>query len=278
MKSILILTGGAIAEEFIKKISSKRVVDNRYTIVKSDKLKLPQKLQNQIDLVEIDPTSYSKMRRLFIKYDFSMVFIVLDKVEDAGEALKIVRKIDKKVRVVLLDMWGAFNKFKQSSTLILNAKEILSNQLYNNLPNVPTVARNVGFGEGEIMEVLISFGSTFAYRHIGSIAQIRWRIVALYRNNKLIMPNAATMIRPQDTLLIVGRPQVLINIYRRVNNRSGMFPEPFGRNLYLILDMSKGLRISGHLTLPLGKEGPLFIFGIRFRRKNLERLDFSKGY
>ncbi len=239
MKSILILADGMVAEEFIHKINSKRVADNRYTIVKSSDLKLPQKIQNQIELIEIDPTSYSKMRRLFIKHDFTMVFIVLETVEDAGESLKIVRKIDKRVRVVLLDMWGAFDKFKQSGIIILNAKEMLSNQLYNHLPNVPVVARNVGLGEGEIMEVLVPFGSAFAYRHIGSIAQLRWRIVAIYRNNKLIMPNAATMIKPQDTLLIIGRPQVLINIYRRINNRSGLFPEPFGRNLYLILDMTK---------------------------------------
>jgi len=239
LKSILILADGMVAEEFVQKINNKRVTDNRYTVVKPNNFKLPQKIQNQIELVEIDPTSYSKMRRLFYKQEFSMVFIILDKVEDAGEALKIVRKIDKRVRVVLLDMWGAFGKFKQNGTLIFNAKEMLSNQLYNHLPNVPIVARNVGLGEGEIMEVLVPFGSAFSYRHIGSIAQIRWRIVALYRNNKLIMPNAATMIRPQDTLLIVGRPQVLINIYRRINNRSGLFPEPFGRNLYLILDMTR---------------------------------------
>ncbi len=240
MKNILILADGMVAEEFISKINSKRVADNRYTVIKSNDLKLPPKLQNQIEIVEIDPTSYAKMRRLFIKQDFSMVFIILDRVDDAGESLKIIRRIDKRVRVVLLDMWGAFDKFKQgSNTVIFNVKEMLSNQLYNHLPNVPIVARNVGLGEGEIMEVLVPFGSTFAYRHIGSIAQIKWKIVAIYRNNKLIMPNNATMIKPQDTLLIVGRPQVLINIYRQINNRAGMFPEPFGSNLYLLIDMEK---------------------------------------
>ncbi len=239
LKNILVLADGKIAEEFFEKINSKRVTDNRYTVVKSNDLEIPTKIQNQIELVEIDPTSYSKMKRLFRKYDFSMVFIILDTVEDAGEALKIVRKMDKRVRVVMLDMWGVFSKLKQPSTLIFDAMEILSNQLYNNLPNVPIVAQNVGLGEGEIMEVLIPFGSAFAYRHIGSIAQIKWRIVGVYRNKKLIMPNSATMIRPQDTLLILGRPQVLVNIYRRINDRAGLFPEPFGRNLYLILDMLK---------------------------------------
>ncbi len=91
----------------------------------------------------------------------------------------------------------------------LNAKKMLANQLYNNLPNVPIVAQNVGLGESEIMEVLIPFGSAFAYRHIGSIAQRKWRIIGVYRNKKLIMPNSATMIRPQDTILIIGRPQCI---------------------------------------------------------------------
>ncbi len=239
MKNILILADGMVAEKFFEKINSKRITDNRYTVVKSNSLKIPNKVQNQIKLINIDPTSYSKMKRLFRRDDFSMVFIVLDKVEDAGESLKIIRRIDKRVRVVLLDMWGVFEKLKQPSTLIFNAKKMLANQLYNNLPNVPIVAQNVGLGESEIMEVLIPFGSAFAYRHIGSIAQRKWRIIGVYRNKKLIMPNSATMIRPQDTILIIGRPQVLINIYRKINNRVGMFPEPFGRNLYLILDMLK---------------------------------------
>jgi hypothetical protein len=44
------------------------------------------------------------------------------------------------------------------------------------------------------------------------------------------------MIRPNDTLLVVGKPLVLDGVYKSINKRTGIFPEPFGKNLYLILD------------------------------------------
>jgi hypothetical protein len=75
---------------------------------------------------------------------------------------------------------------------------------------------------------------------VGSIAQAKWKIAAIYREGKQILPNHATMIRPQDTLLILGKPQVLDNIYRRISKKEGRFPEPFGRHLYLVLDMERG--------------------------------------
>ena len=101
--------------------------------------------------------------------------------------------------------------------------------MYDQLPNVPLVAQNVGLGQGEIMEVHIPFGSSYAYRHIGSILQRKWKIAALYRDEKQILPTNATMIKPNDTLLILGKPLVLDGVYRTINKRMGLFPEPFGK-------------------------------------------------
>ena len=87
------------------------------------------------------------------------------------------------------------------------------------------------------MEVHVPFGSSYAYRHIGSILQNQWKIAALYRDEKQILPTNDTMIRPNDTLLILGKPIVLNGIYKTINKRIGLFPEPFGKNIYLILDL-----------------------------------------
>jgi len=239
MKNILIIAEGLIGERFIHHINQKRVADNHYILVTPNTFNLPTKLQIKLEVHHIDPTSYLRVRRLLLKSDFVMAFIALSNIEDSGETLKNIRRVDNKIRVVLLDNWGAFDKLQQNETFVINSNELVANHLYNFLPSVPVVAQNVGLGEGEIMEVLVPFGSTFAYRHVGSIPQIKWKIVAIYRDKKLIMPNNATMIYPQDILLLVGRPQVLINIFNRIHNRAGMFPEPFGRNLYLLLDMDK---------------------------------------
>ena len=44
------------------------------------------------------------------------------------------------------------------------------------------------------------------------------------------------MIRPNDTLLVLGKPLVLDGVYKTINKRIGLFPEPFGKDLYLLLD------------------------------------------
>ena len=239
MKNILILADGRVAEEFVRIVNSKRIAETSYLVVTPREFAFPSKPVAPMERLNLDPSSYSKMRQLFNRYDFSVVFILLDTLEEAGESLKNIRRIDERIRVVLLDSWNAFRKLKQNNTQIINSNEMLANQLYNLLPGVPVIARNVGLGEGEVMEVLVPFGSPFAYRHVGSIQQIKWRIAAIYRDNKLLLPNNATMIRPQDILLLVGRPQVLSNLYQRIQKRTGMFPEPFGRNLYLFLDLSR---------------------------------------
>ena len=91
----------------------------------------------------------------------------------------------------------------------------------------------------DIMEILIPFGSSFAYRHVGAISHRKWKIVALYRKEKQIFTNSATMLQPNDRLIVIGNPLVLEEVYKKVNRRQGVFPEPFGKNLYLIIDMKE---------------------------------------
>jgi len=168
---------------------------------------------------------------------FSNIFIVMEDIEDARYTLKNIRLINTKARIVLVNQWDDNEIGKENeNTTIVHSDQLLAAHLYDQLPNVPLVAQNVGLGQGEIMEVHVPFGSTYAYRHIGSIVQKKWKIAALYRDEKQILPTSDTMIRPNDTLLVLGKPIVLNGVYNSINKRRGLFPEPFGKNAYLILD------------------------------------------
>jgi hypothetical protein len=46
------------------------------------------------------------------------------------------------------------------------------------------------------------------------------------------------MIQPNDLLVLVGEPAVLRSVYRAIKRELGQFPEPFGSNLYLYIDMN----------------------------------------
>ncbi|WP_309495136.1 TrkA C-terminal domain-containing protein [Sulfurovum sp.] len=190
-----------------------------------------------ITVIDADPTSFSKLKNIMDTTKFSNLFIVMEDIEDARYALKNVALINTKMRIVLVNQWDDEEIGKDHENInIVHSDQLIAAHLYDQLPNVPLVAQNVGLGKGEIMEVHVPFGSSYAYRHIGSILQHQWKIAALYRNEKQILPTNATMIRPNDTLLILGKPIVLDGVYKTINKRIGLFPEPFGKNIYLILD------------------------------------------
>jgi hypothetical protein len=46
------------------------------------------------------------------------------------------------------------------------------------------------------------------------------------------------MIQPNDLLLLVGEPSVLKSVYRAIKRELGQFPEPFGTNIYIYIDMN----------------------------------------
>ncbi len=191
-----------------------------------------------ITIIDADPTSFSKLKNIMDATKFSNLFIVMEDIEDARYALKNVALINTKMRIVLVNQWDDDEIGKdQENITIVHSAQLIAAHLYDQLPNVPLVAQNVGLGQGEIMEVHVPFGSAYAYRHIGTIVQSQWTIAALYRDEKQILPTNSTMIRPNDTLLILGKPIVLNGVYKTINKRIGLFPEPFGKNIYLILDL-----------------------------------------
>ncbi len=237
MKNILILADGSIAKHFIEWVSKKRVAENRYYIVSYKESIAPENVGKNISFIHADPTSFSKLRDIMDDVKYSNIFIVMEDREDAKYSLKNIRFVDDKSRVVLVNQWddNEIGRDEENVT-ILNSDELLAAHLYDNLPNVPVVAQNVGLGRGEIMEIHVPFGSAYAYRHVGSILQRKWKIAAVYRDEKQLIPNNATMIRPNDTLLVLGKPIVLDGVYKTINKRMGLFPEPFGKDLYLLLD------------------------------------------
>ena len=237
MKNILILADGSMAKHFITWISRKRVVENKYYVVSYKPDTLPEKMGKHITHLDMDPTSFAKFRNVMSDVRFSDIFIVMQNKEDAIYSLKNIRMLDGNVRVIFVNQWDDEEVARDEKYVtILNSDELIATHLYEHLPNVPVIAQNVGTASGEIMEVHVPFGSTYAFRHVGSILQRKWKIAAIYRNEKQILPTNATMIRPNDTLLVLGKPIVLDGVYKTINKRIGLFPEPFGKDLYLLLD------------------------------------------
>ncbi len=236
MKNVLILASGEIAKEFVHRVSKSRINENHYYISFSREYASIKTCMDNITCIDIDPTSYMRLKYVMSDKEFRVVFIVMDDKTESLYTLKNIRRINPKILVIFVNSWDDEILLDNENVTIVDSNEIVAGSLYEKLPNVPIVAKNIGLGRGEIMEVLVPVGSSFAFRHVGAISHRKWRIVAVYRNEKQILPNPATMILPNDRLIVIGNPIVLEGVYKKINRRQGVFPEPFGRNLYLILD------------------------------------------
>jgi hypothetical protein len=239
MKNVLILANGEMAKRFVQWVGSSRIDYNHYFITyKKEDLESSSSFVENITYLGIDPTSFMRVRNVMEDRNFTTIFIVIDNRKEAEYAYKNVRMVQTKTLVVFVSKWEDL-EIEDDNLTILNVNEIMAANLYEKLPNVPLIAKNIGLGQGEIMEIFVPFGSSFAYRHIGAISHRKWRIVALYRQEKQIFATNATMLKPNDRLIVVGNPLVLEEVYKKVNRRQGVFPEPFGRNLYLLISMKQ---------------------------------------
>jgi len=279
MKKILIISDGNVGEHFIQRAIETYTSENIYYIVQTKEKRFENVNPARFKFYEFDPTSLYKIANL-LKMEFVQVFIAMDSVIDVENTIKNIRTIKKQLRVIVLNQWNMQNE--DPNVVLINSNEILASRLLDYLPNVPVIAQNVGIGEGEIMEVLVPFGSSFVYRHIGVIEQKNWRIVAIYRNRKLVMPSRRRMIQPNDLLVLVGEPTVLKSVYRAIKRELGQFPEPFGSNLYLYIDMN----IVNHSTIEELVRRAVFVHK-KFKHdliikivnpSNIEILEYIKEY
>jgi len=235
MKKILILADGKAGKRFVERVADTYTSENIYYVVSMDKLDIPNAKPAQFKFYQFDPTSLHKLSNL-LKMEFVQVIIALKTAVDVEVSIKNIRSVKKQLRIVTLDSWGL--EFDDVNIVVVNTNELLSSRLLDYLPNVPVIAQNVGIGEGEIVEVLVPFGSSFVYRHIGALEQKNWKIVAMYRNQRLILPSPKRMIQPNDLLVLVGEPSVLKTVYRAIKRELGQFPAPYGNNIYLYIDMA----------------------------------------
>ncbi|MDX1294861.1 MAG: TrkA C-terminal domain-containing protein [Sulfurimonadaceae bacterium] len=236
MKKFLIIADGKIGHHLVERLIETYTTENIYYIVQPKAGSYPNANPARFKFYEFDPTSFYKLSNL-LKMDFVQAIISMDSAVDVDNTVKNIRSVKKQLRTIVLDQFDM--DFDDANLVQINSNELLASRLIDYLPNVPVIAQNVGMGEGEVMEVLVPFGSSFVYRHIGVIEQKNWRIVGIYRNRKLILPNRRTMIQPNDLLLLVGQPPVLKSVYRAIKRELGQFPAPFGTNLYLLIDMAK---------------------------------------
>ncbi len=236
MKKILIVSDGVVGHHFIERVIGTHTTENIYYVIhtKGDE-SYEGYNQSRFKFFNFDPTSYYKIASI-LKMDFTQAILAMENQLELEQTIKNIRLLKPNIRIIALDLWNS--QSPNDGVEWINMRQILALNLIDHLPNIPVLAQNIGLGNGEIMEVLVPFGSSFVYRHIGAIEQNNWKIAAIYRNRQLILPTDQKMIQPNDVLVLVGEPNVLKSVYRAIKRELGQFPAPFGSKLYLYIDMA----------------------------------------
>ena len=235
MKKILIILDGIVAKKLMQRIIEANTGDNSYDVIYMSDLILPVQKPSNFTFYKFDPTSKSKLAMVLDKDIHTEVLIALNSKDEMLNVIKNIREHTKNLQMTVLDYWGM--KVNDPLVRIYRGIEVLANGMVEKLPNVPVLAQNIGLRQGEIMEIRIPFGSSYAYRYIGSIEQKEWKIFGLYRNQKMITIKPSLVLKPNDVILVIGKPDVLMQVYNVIGKTQGQFPMPFGSNIYLYLDL-----------------------------------------
>jgi len=238
LNRVLILAQGQEASKFISSIAKDYINVAEFDIVY-------QKDSDISDEVRVDGINFYKIPfnnfvnlSFFQKQDYSKIIVVIKNKFFALNAIKALEYfVNKNIFIEMVDFWDI--ELDNNNVNLIKLPNIINATLIDLLPNVPVFARNIGLGNEEIMEVQVPVSSGFVYRNVEILNKenrTKWRIVAIYRKDTLILPNKMTTIQPYDKLVIVGNATVLKDVYKSIKKDEGLFPAPYGNNIYLLID------------------------------------------
>ncbi|RXK03110.1 potassium transporter TrkA [Arcobacter sp. CECT 8989] len=235
MKKILVILDGIVAKKLMRRIVESNTTENNYDVVYMNDAIVPEQKPSNFTFYKFDPTSESKLAMVLDKDIHIQALVALNSKDEMLNVIKNIKTRKNTLHISILDYWGI--EIEDPYLNIYKGIEVLANGMVERLPNIPVMAQNIGLKQGEIMEIKIPFGSSYAYRYIGSIEQNEWKIFGLYRNEKLINIKPSLILKPNDIILVIGKPTVLMQVYNAIGKSQGQFPMPFGHHLYFYLDM-----------------------------------------
>ncbi len=235
MNKVLIFAGCQEATLLIKKLSESHLNLGEFHIIyEEDEIKNGFNEKENLFFYKINFYAYELYKNLFHK-DLNKIIIFVKNKKEAEFILK--NSLDKKSPILFIKFWIDFEMPENNNIELINIPNLLTNKIIDFLPGVPLFARDIGLGIGEILEVEVPPHSPFVYSHPNKLQNEDAKVAAIYRNNELRLVNENSMILPNDKLLLIGQPEALKDLFNKIKKNIGAFPQPYGQNIYLLLDM-----------------------------------------
>lgn len=164
---------------------------------------------------------------------------IISTIQDKDVALEICRigreafKISKDTPFIVLLIDSSSKKdFERYNVEIIEPADIVSKKIVSLVEKNFYVAINIGLGKGEIVQTEVRAPSHLVERKLKYIKSTRWRVAAIYRDNKkFILPTPEDVIKVKDKVVIVGYPSVVESIVNIFLKGIPQFPLQFGNNI-----------------------------------------------
>ncbi|RLF90725.1 hypothetical protein DRN46_02990 [Thermococci archaeon] len=224
---VMILGAGQIGVELAKRIKG----DWEVKIVELNQEKIELAKSIGIEVFKGDGTSSVVLRRAGIEE--ADVFVSTTGDDEVNlEACRIAKLYVPHVISIVNDE-SKMEEFISSGIEAIPRAKALATVIENRLQVGTYRAVNVGLGIGEIVETTVLPGSPAIGRKLKSLKRKGWTIGAIYRGEKLILPEEDLEVMEGDRILLIGDPEILKIVSEFMRGGKPQFPRQYGNRILI---------------------------------------------
>ncbi len=235
---LLIVGAGEVGRELIKRLQK----EWKLIVIDLDDEKLVKIVEilnseslNRVKLIQGDGTSKLLLKKVGVESVTAFVACTGDD-EVNIEACRLAKEFNVPSIFSVSNRKEHDEWYEREGVDYVNKAVATASLLEKQIESGVVSPANIGLGQGEIIEVTITPMSIVAGYPVGKFTSRRWRIVAIFRGDKLILPKPKTVIKPGDRILIVGDPKILKYIAGLIRSGEPQFPLQFGTEEVVFLE------------------------------------------
>ena len=126
-------------------------------------------------------------------------------------------------------------KFQEIGVRTVLGSTMLAKSICQYLKDPRINVIDLTFGDGEIMEFDVAHHFPVVGKKTSTLINDKWRLVAIFRQGKMVFPSKDTVIDTEDRLVIVGHPDTFNELCTLMDCGIPHFPLSYGQALLIAL-------------------------------------------
>ena len=154
----------------------------------------------------------------------------------ALEVCRLARELDYRPAVAIVNDPEVARKCEALDARALVRAQLVAQLVEQSMHQGGTgMTSSLGFGLGELLEFRVLPSSPAISVPLASLRADGWRVAAIYRGDKLVLPTGTTTIAAEDRIMIVGDPRQLPHVAESLRVGLPSFPLLHGPNVVVYL-------------------------------------------